>query len=101
MLTKNEVEVLEQLLESDRMQKQLLQELFDQLLDDEYGITAGAFQTLCELGNAVDIEFDNFERVRETEGRYYLSAEEIPEELDKIETMVLQHLKRDILLKSL
>ncbi|PPD55513.1 MAG: hypothetical protein CTY12_00625 [Methylotenera sp.] len=87
MLNNLEVEMLEQLLENDRLQKQLLQELFGQLLNDEYGISTPAYQTLCELGEVVGIEFEGIERSEiDDEGRVCLtSPEEIPKELDKIE----------------
>jgi hypothetical protein len=86
MLNNLEVEMLEQLLENDRLQKQLLQELFGQLLNDEYGISTPAYQTLCELGEVVGLEFEESYRVGSADGRVYLKPlEEIPEELDKIE----------------
>lgn len=84
MLNNIEVEVLEQLLENDRLQKQLLQELFTQVLDDEQGITCEAYQTLRELGDAIGLIFEGSERVGSCDGRVYLK-EEIPEELDRIE----------------
>lgn len=87
MLNNLEVEMLEQLLENDRLQKQLLQELFTLLLEDDQGISTLAYQTLCELGEVVGIEFEGIERSEiDDEGRVYLKPlEEIPEELDKIE----------------
>lgn len=84
MLNNLEVEVLEQLLENDRLQKQLLQELFTALLDDEHGITDEAYQTLCELGDVIGLVFKGSEHVGSCEGRVSLN-EEVPEELDRIE----------------
>lgn len=82
MLNKSEIETLDQLLENDRLQKQLLQELFTLLLDDDQGISSPAYDTLCELGDAVGLEFDESYRVGSADGRVYLKP---LEEMDKIE----------------
>ena len=62
MLNDSEIRTLEQILEKDRLQTQLFQELFDKLLNDEYGITEDAFQTLCELADASEMVFDNLNK---------------------------------------
>lgn len=80
MLTAQEIEVLEDLLEKDRLQKQLFQELCTQILDDEYGIPLGAYDTLCELADTFGLIIEGIDRTRVGDGRVYMT-EEIPEEI--------------------
>ncbi len=84
MLNNLEIEILEQLLENDRLQTQLFQELFTKLLTDPNGISEDAYLTMCELADASQMIFDDQEFVGVCDGRVYL-RKEVPEELDRIE----------------
>ncbi len=81
MLNNIEIEVLEQLLENDRLQKQLFQELCTQILDDDHGIPQGAYDTLCELADTFGLIIEGIDRIGSCDGRVYMK-EEIPEELN-------------------
>ena len=75
MLSQEQIAALEEVLEQDRYQKQLLQELFNQILDDDHGIPSIAYDTLCELADSFGLIFEGVERVGGCDGRVYLKEQ--------------------------
>lgn len=73
MLTTEQTKALEEIIENDRLMKQLFTELGIALLDDDYGITNEAYSTLCELADqfGFDIEEETQRTIGSADGRVY------------------------------
>ena len=54
MLCEEEIEMLEQVLGSDRLQKQLLNELLGSFVEDPNGITVETFDVFVELCSVIN-----------------------------------------------
>lgn len=75
MLTKNEVDVIESMLEKDRLQKQLFQEVCTQILKDTHGISKNAYDTLCELADTFEVGIECIDQISIGDDRVHMTPD--------------------------